>query len=872
MRVFSNGFRQPRAVRPLGAAASLVVAAAGSLTAQDMRAQSAVASPPVTASAPSAAVATGQPATYDRAAHDAVIRQVRAGERSPQTAFQTLAGWLPGLPPGADRQRVLSDAVVMAGQAGLQRDMVPLVAKDGVTGLAAYALLPVILAGRSVGNQDIQGQAVQRLQQLQPAAWETRFRYVQWLIDLRAYDDARRAVEALQRDFGNDGTHRVPLLELQAALADQQGHGPQAMQLYRNLLQQQPDHAYARKRLETLALQARPAAANPGAPAGLARPTPPADMSTAQQGFWLRQRALAAELRWAVEQRSNATGPQRHASLDALLPRYDALQQAVDAAARQEQGPASRWMQLRAGVSADRLRLWLERGRHQAVITEYQRLEQEGVHLPVDGLATVASAYASLRDARSAVAVYERAAADAAPGQLPAEVQSEMVYAYMDAGRPARADALVERMWGQTPPTLRLAPAPGTPNDEYDSLRQLQADVLTFSDRLSRAERETRALAVRAPGSAGYQLAQAKVQQLRSRPGRALDLYRAALTDHPDDARLRAAYADALFGAGWQREGREQLEQLQQLYPGERMLDNLAEENRAYRAARLTMDAASGKDGGTLSNRDRRVETRLISPLLADAWRVYARHVYGHGTLDQSAANLSGVGLGVMYQQGPFDASAEVHRSYQGPRKTGVAAEASLRLTDALRLRAAFDTASLDMPWRAVAAGITGQRQELGLAYVHSESRRLDLHGNRIRFSDGNRRHEWGASWAERWISEPDWQFSTTLSTATGGNTLQNVPYYSPSRQTLVHLGTRLQWLTWKNAGRQFTQVLELGGGRYRQAGFGTRSTLDGRYLHEWRFAPQTSLYYGVGWGRSPYDGVQETRKGFFAGFSVPLP
>ena len=66
-------------------------------------------------------------------------------------------------------------------------------------------------------------------------------------------------------------------------------------------------------------------------------------------------------------------------------------------------------------------------------------------------------------------------------------------------------------------------------------------------------------------------------------------------------------------------------------------------------------------------------------------------------------------------------------------------------------------------------------------------------------------------------------------------------------------------------------QVLELGGGVYRQNGHGTKPLYGVRLSHEWTLGRNLSFFYGLSWTRRPYDGVHEVQRSVFMGFVLPL-
>ena len=86
-----------------------------------------------------------------------------------------------------------------------------------------------------------------------------------------------------------------------------------------------------------------------------------------------------------------------------------------------------------------------------------------------------------------------------------------------------------------------------------------------------------------------------------------------------------------------------------------------------------------------------------------------------------------------------------------------------------------------------------------------------------------------------------------------------------------MQVGGRAQYLSWKRDDRSFVQVLDVGAGRYRQAGFGSGPLWSLRYEHKWVFDPELQLSYGVGLSSHTYDGQKERGRQIFTRFSAPL-
>lgn len=816
-----------------------------------------------------------RPAPYSAQAHDALVADWRAGRARGDQVFATLRGWAQELPAGPERVRVVADALVVGHRVALDRQVVALAASQGGTageGWADYALPALLAACRAVRQTELQGRVIARMEALLPGAWEPAMRRVQWMIDAGQQTEAGPALEALQaRAAHGPLRQRLDVLELRAARAEAQGDLLQAVQWYEAELALDPDNAYAQhaRVAALLALRA------PGALSDDAR-DPQGRMLTTL-GPLDRQRialaGLAARLRWAVASRDQHTGAARFEALNALDADY-ARQDAGMRAAAGADWDTPAWKALRASALADRMQADREREQPEAIEQLAARAQAEGLPLPYYGKAALAWAHVARQEARVAAGLYDEALREGGSAiAVPSDLYTDTVYAYVDAGRFDDADRMVAWIAARTPRQQRLAPVAGTHNAQYDEVQQLRANTLLYSDRLAQAEQAYAALVEAAPGNVGFAAGAAQAQAMRQRPERARALYRALLTDHPESREGRAGYAHVLMESGDMGEAREQIAQLR-TQEGDSMRVQRMEREYAQRAAAyVQIDMAAGRDGGTLANDDRLVDTRLYSPLLRDHWRLFAHHVWASGTYDDQRPLHGRVGLGAQWVSGPWAVQGELNQSLHGRHgnATGVALDGSYRLTDAWQIHAAADTNVVDVPWRGWDAGVTGKRYEAGVRWAPSESRRVEGSYSQLRLGDGNRGHEWVAGWEERWYSGPVVQFGTRLSVTDGGFGRQDVAYFSPEHYTHVRLGGRLQVLTWKDSDRRMMQTLEVGVGSYRQRGYGSQSTLDVRYQHDWALSPVTGFYYGVSWADRPFDGVKERRRALFAGLTWAL-
>jgi len=488
---------------------------------------------------------------------------------------------------------------------------------------------------------------------------------------------------------------------------------------------------------------------------------------------------------------------------------------------------------------------------------------------PPYGLAAAARAFAQERRSADAVPLYEAAVADL---PMPDEIRFGLAYAYLDTGRFEEAEALLKRMEDATPAFLRLAPEARRPNGQYTDVNGMRSLLTLYGNRPALAQQRFATLTQEAPLNAGFSYGAALTERLRDHPEAALARFEALATDQPFDLSARAGHVEALMDAGEFAEARRRAESLQADAPDAAEVRDLARKRRAITGPQLEIDAGASTGGAAIAEREWRLDSRLSAGLIDDQWRVFYDQSLGHGDTALGDANRARAGLGLRWQRGRWLAEGEVQRANAGPYRTSVAGRVDYRAGDAWRLSASYDGDSKELPWKARVAGIGARESGASVGHVVDESRRFDLQWKRLDFSDGNLRNGLDFSWRERWISTPRFQLETRLGIDASRGGRQDVPYFDPSSDASAQLAVRAQWLHWKSDDRQFFQAVELSGGGYRQAGFGTGPLWSLRYEHRWDLGPKLTLRYGLRISSHPYDGVRERQRGVFLNLSTPLP
>ncbi|WP_432729498.1 poly-beta-1,6 N-acetyl-D-glucosamine export porin PgaA [Variovorax sp. W6] len=823
--------------------------------------------------APALPVAIDQSTSpYDAHRHDALIVARREGRVTGAETLRQLKAWLASPIDGDARRRVASDAIAVASADGQYAEAVALGRQAAPSKLADYALGPLAVAARRAHDSALQGETIGVWRARQPDAREPRIHEAWWRLESGDIAAAQALYRALSQPAPTQIDDRVALLELRGAIARADKDTLQALGAYAEAGALRPARVDLRREADFL-LAASGAASSAFENAEAMERTSPGSFSPLALST-LQQEALAQRLRWAIRARDQRLGAERVVALDRVLADQEAALARVDAAApNAEPGDADAWRTVRVRLQSDRLLALVERGRPAEAIALYDTLRATDAKLPAYGLEAVGRALAQERRSIEAVPVYEAAIAwGGADLPMPGEAYFGLVYAYLDVGRAADAEALLRRIEAATPAQLRLAPEAGRPNGEYSDVSGLRGLVQLYSDRPALAQQSFSVLTREAPLNAGYVHGAALTERLREHPEAAVARYEALAADSPYDTSARIGHVEALLDASEFAEARRKAESLAADVPEAAQVREMERKRRALVGPRLDVDAEASSGGAAIANHEWRIDSRLSSGLIDDRWRVFYEQTLGRGTTDIGNANWARGGIGLGWEQGRWLAEGIVQHANAGPYRNSVAGRLDYRAGDAWRLSATYDGDSRELPWKARVAGIGAHEFGASVGYVVDESRRFDLKWQQLDFSDGNRRDGLDIGWRERWISTPAFQLETRLGADAGRGRAIDAPYFNPSSDSSVQLSVRAQWLNWKRDDRQFFQAVELGGGSYRQAGFGSGPMWSLRYEHRWNFGPKLTLRYGLVVSSHPYDGVRERQRGVFLNLSTPLP
>ncbi len=506
--------------------------------------------------------------------------------------------------------------------------------------------------------------------------------------------------------------------------------------------------------------------------------------------------------------------------------------------------------------------------RHTEVVAEYRALREEGVDIPAYALAKVGDSLLAERHPEEAVVVLEQAVAG-----MSDDFDSQLLlgYAYLESEDHERALAQIQALVDANEPWLHVEGA----RYDYPNWNRHVADttlamVLSYGDRLARAQQRLEELAAIAPNSADLQAKLGAIYSRRGWPQRALERQRMARTLEPRNLEARIGETESLLVLHRVDEARPMFAELLAGYPDHQHVQRLEEYWHKRLGSRWIVRAARGRtENGAVStsplgSRDADYSFYLESPLLADRWRLTA-HI-AETWIDDAETRVHNTrgGAGLLYAHDRLQVAVEVSQPFDNfSNRTSLSLSGDWRFQDTLNAYAGLYRADPQASLQARRFGITADSVEFGLQWTPSELGQLGVSFKHWDYDDDNRREALGLAGERRLLTHPHFQLTAIGDAYASRGSLDDAPYFNPSRDASWSAGLRAEHLVWRSYERDFRHRLTASAGQYWQEDFGTAGVPKLEYRHQWRFGMGRVLDYGVGWSRPVYDGERETYLNF---------
>ncbi|MFC5742476.1 tetratricopeptide repeat protein [Dyella tabacisoli] len=517
-------------------------------------------------------------------------------------------------------------------------------------------------------------------------------------------------------------------------------------------------------------------------------------------------------------------------------------------------------------VGADRLVSYDEASRSALAVSDYQVMRQAGKQPPLYAEAAVANALLQQRLPEQAIPLYEDSV-KRLPGPY-ADNESDphvsLMHAYLEAGRHREALALIDKTAANEPAWL---PAPGStvPRSNVhkveDDLSAAQAreNVWLYRDAWQRID----ALHAQAPSNQELWGALAHAERTRGWPRRSENSLVSAAGLDPSDMGMRLDAIDAWRELNDFARVEPALREVEAVTPRDPHVQLTRTEWERQRGWQFDFEHDRGKGGtATFGDYDHETQATLLSPLLADYWRVYAITRLAGASLQEGHAERERLGVGVRAYARGLEAYVQALPGL-GEHTYGTALEAGVKWFPSDHWTFGADWSSkgdADVPLRASFYRVVAKTLDVRVEWRASEMTSAKLTASHDRFSDGNRRTGWQGEVVQRLYTAPYLTLDGGVQLGTSRNRLASVPYYSPSSAHWGMLTGRLENMLYQRYERAWRQRLDVAIGSYQERYFGSSWAASARYGQV--FQPRGGLAFGWGlsWNSQPYAGRREAR------------
>ncbi len=779
-------------------------------------------------------IALAAPLLSDSEEHDDAVRMARAGDAG--AALERLLALHARHP---DDPRILIDAVIIANWDGNDSRAVALMRESRLANRDADALEAAARSARNLKDYDAANAWIDAVLRVDPHRLSARVTRAMLLVESNYLPAANLAIDELLETHPDD----VSVVLAGAYVKKHSGEKFDALALYQRAKALKPDSAEA-------ATGTRLALGDVGAAHAALEQKPAPDKAERER---LETDTVAEAVRYGLVEQVVKT--------DRLTEAKEALAK-VDAniAALPVDNPVQR---TRARI--DRLHALRSVEEMQAILDDAAALERDKIELPTHARVPVADALLYLRHPRKAIPMYEEILA--VNSDQP-EVEFSLMYAQLEAERFGDARETLDRLLERQKPWLT---APGLVRPESNPLRARAeitlALLLSFGDDLQGAQELLERLIVEAPARAELHRELAMVYLRRGWATQALAEYRIALSIEDDDLGSKIGLVSVSRNLNEYRKVEASLVELETAEPANLHVQRARDDWNAESGWQFDVSDRRGRgDSQVFGNRDRDQEVTLQTPLIDDAWRVYAQQRKQTAEIPEGDVEYKRAGLGIHYTQDQLDV-----RAAWLPQRDGFATRDSLnvsarwRFNDYWWIASEFDTASAEAPLRARFYGTTAMAATVATGWQRDDLLDAQVRASYMDFTDGNERKSVSAQLRQRAVTTPHVKIDARFELGASRNSLQGAPYFNPSQDAIGLGGLSLDWLTWRHYENNLQQRFGVAAGQYWQQGFGTSDVLRASAEHEWQFGPRFSLRYGLGWFRQSYDGRREIRREWFA-------
>lgn len=496
--------------------------------------------------------------------------------------------------------------------------------------------------------------------------------------------------------------------------------------------------------------------------------------------------------------------------------------------------------------------------RMQDVANQYAQLIQQQIkpdEFPVEALNAIAGAYLYLEQPEESMDIITHALR-----KDPKNFNSlvALFFAAIETERFELAETTINTVISEQPDEFV--------NSKLLEAARLQQLLYSWGNQLARADTGLSEMLDRAPYNAQLRIDRADVYTARGWPRKSLDEY--AIVQAIDSQILgrRIGEAETLFSLNRFEDFKPRIRKLTQDYPENKRIQGLSEDWEIHNMHELSAVVSGGAStGDTFGSKDLKSEVFYFSkPWRADH-RLFAHYWTSQAKLEDGPAAIKRYGVGGEFRHPEWDIAVELSQS-QAMTDTAVAIRSRWRPDDYSSLIFSAEEFGQDTPVRAWNNKIKAKAYTLNAEHRVSERYRFNGTYRYMPFTDGNHRHEYGASAYQLLYSQPHHQLALIENGSYSENSKADTVYFSPVEDYSMAVALEYQGVIHRHYDQKFSHRLLGQIGRYFQHGFDSSKTSAIEYDQRFQFSKTLSIFYGIRYQRHSYDGKEEDSTSFRTG------
>lgn len=512
-------------------------------------------------------------------------------------------------------------------------------------------------------------------------------------------------------------------------------------------------------------------------------------------------------------------------------------------------------------INFDLMVAYRDRRMMKESIDIYKKLKIKNVKFPAYVLHAIGEAYLHLKQPKKALPILQESL-QLQPKNIATEIS--LFYSYLDDSQYKKALSFINETAKNKKNWLKL---PGVRKKTWNP-EKMQIDVVAslahaFVGNLPEGQKRLRRLREAAPGNLEIRNELAHVYLWRGWPRLALSEFAAIKTLDENHFGSTIGSAEAAMTVGDYSRAKEILTPLRKIYEDEPGFIRASNDLITQEMREISIYSNGGSDslnyGG---NNNYQLDAYYFSYRIKHHWRPYVRALYQQSEFATETMSYKRYGIGLDYKAKSLSGLFELHAN--DSLNKGVLLKGSWQVDDFWSLSSSFDSNSDDTPLRARIKSINATETAFNLNYRMSERRAFSFGLGYYNFNDGNNRYSLYASALQQLVTIPKYSLSARLFIYQQRNNNINAPYFNPDRMTSSEITFINNWKTYQHYERRFQQRLSPTIGLTHQRGFSAGLTWNLAYQHSWDIDNRLAFSYGIKYGKSRYDGKNETTSSGF--------